>query len=146
MPWALWEVSLRRGCKQCLEVAKSATDFLLEVCRYSGYPAPIGNKGWYFKGKKKALFDQQPIDAAYMVCCLEKAYCVTGEKKYLILAKEWYDWFFGNNVKRISIVNIKSVFLLSLLPLKSTALPIKTMISSFLRLEKPGSQKNEANL
>ena len=68
---------------------------------------PIGNKGWYFKGKKKALFDQQPIDAAYMVCCLEKAYCVTGEKKYLILAKEWYDWFFGNNVKRISIVDIR---------------------------------------
>jgi len=41
-----------------------------------------------------------------MVCCLEKAYYSTDDKKYLILAKEWYNWFFGNNIKKLPVVDI----------------------------------------
>jgi len=98
IPWALW----RAGEK---EVAKEATDFLIEVCQVDGVAAPIGCKGWYKKGGKKAVFDQQPIDAAYMMGCLEQAYLTTGEKKYRDWAKKWWGWFFGENIKSIKLID-----------------------------------------
>ena len=105
MPWALWETYLRRKCKTSFAIAKETTRFLIKNCQENNVPSPIGNKGWYYKGGNKALFDQQPIDPAYMVCCLEKAYRVTEEKFYLDWAGKWYRWFFGNNINNISLID-----------------------------------------
>lgn len=105
LPWSMWELYLRRHCKTSLEIAKETTDFLLETCQINGVPAPVGNKGWYFKGRHRALYDQQPVDTAYMVCCLEKAYIATKEEKYLSWAKKWYEWFWGNNLKKLSMLD-----------------------------------------
>lgn len=105
MPWALWKTYLRRNCKTSFEIAEKTTRFLIEKCQENNIPSPIGNKGWYFKGGKKALYDQQPIDPAYMVCCLEKAYHATKDNFYLIWAGEWYRWFFGHNINKISLID-----------------------------------------
>jgi len=86
IPWALWEIYLKRKCKISFEIARETTDFLMKNCQENNIPSPIGNKGWYLKGKNKALFDQQPIDASYMVCCLEKAYYATEDNFYLNLS------------------------------------------------------------
>ncbi|MGB6607560.1 MAG: glycosyltransferase, partial [Atribacterota bacterium] len=56
-------------------------------------------------GKNKALFDQQPIDSSYMICCLEKAYYATEDNFYLNWAKKWYKWFFGNNINNIPLID-----------------------------------------
>ncbi len=105
IPWALWEVYLRRKCKTSFEIAEKTTRFLIKECQENGIPAPVGNKGWYFRDGKKALYDQQPIDAAYMVCCLEKAYYATKDDLYKGQAENWYGWFFGNNINGISLVD-----------------------------------------
>jgi len=105
IPWALWEVYLKRKCKTSFEIAKKTTDFLIANCQENNFPAPIGCNGWYIRGKNKALFDQQPIDAGYMVCCLEKAYYATKENFYLNWAKKWYKWFWGNNIKDTSLID-----------------------------------------
>jgi len=105
IPWTLWDIYLKRKCKTSFEIAKKTTEFLITNCREKNIPAPVGNKGWYFRGKSKALFDQQPIDAAYMVCCLEKAYYATGDNYYLDWAGKWYNWFWGFNIKNIPLVN-----------------------------------------
>jgi len=107
IPWALWEAYLRRNCKTSLEIADRTTRFLIEKCQENNIPAPVGNKGWYFKGGKKASYDQQPIDPAYMVCCLEKAYRVTEDKFFLDWAGKWYRWFSGNNLNNISLIDKK---------------------------------------
>jgi len=105
IPWALWDMYLKRKCKTSLEIAKKTTEFLIINCQENNIPAPIGNKGWYHRGEKKALFDQQPIDAGYMVCCLEKAYYATKESYYLTWAEKWYKWFWGNNIKNTALVD-----------------------------------------
>lgn len=104
-PWSLWEVYLKRKCRISLKIALKTTDFLINTCQERNIPSPIGNNGWYYKGNKKALYDQQPIDAGYMVCCLEKAYEATNKKVYLNWAKKWFNWFFGNNINKISLLD-----------------------------------------
>ena len=105
IPWSLWEIYLNRKCKTSFEIARKTTGFLIEKCQENDVPAPIGNNGWYYKGRKKALYDEQPIDSAYMVCCLEKAYLATEDKFYLEWAEKWYRWFFGNNINNISLTD-----------------------------------------
>ncbi|MHB1347052.1 MAG: hypothetical protein ACYCXK_06125 [Candidatus Humimicrobiaceae bacterium] len=105
IPWCFWELYLKRKCRKSLEIAIKTTDFLIDTCQENKIPSPIGNNGWYYKGSQKALFDQQPIDAAYMVCCLEKAFEATGKEFYLYWAKKWFGWFFGNNIKSISLLD-----------------------------------------
>ena len=104
LPWALWEVALSRKDEQAKEIAEKSTKFLLETCQVDGIPCPIGNNGWYVKGKEKAIYDQQPIDPAYMVCCLEKAFETTKDNYYLDWAKKWWSWFLGNNINKVSMV------------------------------------------
>lgn len=105
LPWACWEISLSRNDKDIERIAEATTKFLIETCQVQGVPAPIGNQNWYKKGEKKALFDQQPIDAAYMVCCLEKAYLYTKDQFYLNWAEKWWKWFWGNNINKISLID-----------------------------------------
>jgi hypothetical protein len=105
IPWTLWEVYLKRKCKISFEIAKRTTEFLIKNCQINNIPSPIGNKGWYFKGSNKALFDQQPIDSSYMVCCLEKAYYATEDNFYLTWAEKWYKWFWGNNINNTPLID-----------------------------------------
>lgn len=90
-------------CEKYLSIAKKTFNFLNQVCRHKNYPAPIGQAGWYYKGKNKAIFDQQAIDAADMVLCASELYQETHEEKYLEIAKEWFRWFHGNNIHRITM-------------------------------------------
>lgn len=105
IPWALWEIYIKRECKISFEIAKKTTEFLLNNCQENNIPSPIGNKGWYTRGGSKALFDQQPIDPGYMVCCLEKAYRATKDNFYLSWAEKWYKWFWGNNINKIPLID-----------------------------------------
>jgi hypothetical protein len=105
MPWALWENYLKKKCPESFKAALKTTDFLIGSCQENKIPGPIGNKGWYCMDGRKAMYDQQPVDAAYMVCCLEKAYEATGKKQYLEWAGKWYGWFFGNNINHISMID-----------------------------------------
>ncbi len=104
LPWACWEIALSRKDKEIEKIADTTTKFLIDTCQIKGIPAPIGNRGWYKKEGEKVLFDQQPIDAAYMVCCLEKAYLSTKNQFYLNWAKKWWGWFWGNNIKKTIMV------------------------------------------
>ena len=105
LPWALWETILKRNNNSLLPIAQKSTNFLIENCQIDGIPSPVGSQGWYSKGGKKPLFDQQPIEAAYMVCCLEKAYLSTKDQFYLKWAEKWWKWFWGNNINKIPLID-----------------------------------------
>ncbi|MCL5072797.1 MAG: hypothetical protein M1308_18165 [Actinobacteria bacterium] len=105
IPWTLWEIYLKRKCKISFEIAERTTEFLINNCQENKIPSSVGNKGWYTRGGNKALFDQQPIDPGYMVCCLEKAYYATKDNIYLFWAEKWYKWFWGNNINSIPLID-----------------------------------------
>lgn len=79
-------------------VALDALGFLLAVMEHNGRPSLIGNRGWHGRGKQKALFDQQPVDAAAMVLACLEAYKVTGHEHYKESAENWLTWYEGNNI------------------------------------------------
>lgn len=86
-----------------LTVATDALDFLLEVSFPEGYLRVVGNRGWYPRDGKRALFDEQPVDAGHLVeCCLE-AYRLSGHHRYLEAARQAMAWFHGTNALGIPL-------------------------------------------
>jgi hypothetical protein len=57
----------------------------------------VGCDGWFPRGGQKALFDQQPIEAAGMIDACVEAYRVTDDRFWLDRAQWCFDWFFGAN-------------------------------------------------
>ncbi len=79
------------------EVALSTLDFLTDIQWNDKFFDLVGNEGWYYMGKEKAMFGQQPIDAGYLTKAYITAYVVTGNKEYLHLAHRAFEWFLGRN-------------------------------------------------
>jgi glycosyltransferase involved in cell wall biosynthesis len=80
-----------------LKFALEALDFLTEVQYQDGYFDLIGNEGWYHRGKEKALYCQQPLDAGALTETFLLARMLTGEQKYLELAYAAFQWYLGRN-------------------------------------------------
>lgn len=100
LPYSL----LLTGDAKLEKVGLTSLQFLNEVSRVDGVPSPIGNKGWYCYGGKRAIFDQQCIDAADMVLANLAAYEKTGETKFLREASDWLRWFYGYNIRNVVMV------------------------------------------
>ncbi len=81
-----------------IELALRSLRWLLDVqTAIEGHFQPIGCTGWFPKGGQKALFDQQPIEAAGMIdACLE-AYRITADRYWNDRAQWCFNWFFGYN-------------------------------------------------
>ncbi|TSC85355.1 MAG: Glycosyltransferase [Microgenomates group bacterium Gr01-1014_16] len=68
----------------------------------------VGQAGWWRKGEPKAEFDQQPVEAGGMVEACMAAYRATKDKKYLDWANMAYEWYFGRNIIKESLVDEKT--------------------------------------
>ena len=80
-----------------LNVAIKSLNFLISKTFEKGMFVPIGQRGWHYEGKERAYFDQQPIEAAYMVQTLLKAYKTTNDPKYKKYSLISFNWFLGKN-------------------------------------------------
>ncbi len=58
---------------------------------------PIGSNGFYQRGEKPALFDQQPIEAQATVSACIEAYNATGDMFWVAEARRAFEWFLGRN-------------------------------------------------
>ncbi|MEK9156449.1 MAG: glycosyltransferase [Patescibacteria group bacterium] len=105
IPYALLKAYRLLKKKEYLETALGAVEFLRTTCRYKGIPLPIGQDGWYAKNGKKAIFDQQPLEAGDMVLLYNELYDLTNEQRYRDRAIEWLGWYFGNNISSIVLYN-----------------------------------------
>ncbi|MBC8127035.1 MAG: glycosyltransferase [Gloeobacteraceae cyanobacterium ES-bin-144] len=63
----------------------------------TGYFRPIGSNGFHQKNGKRALFDQQPIEAQAMVSACLSAFRVTLDEFWWLEAKRAFEWFLGRN-------------------------------------------------
>jgi hypothetical protein len=81
-----------------LDVAERSLQFLNSITfEGNGYFSPIGQDGWYFRGAKRAYFDQQPEDASSAVEALVLAYQITDNNDYKEKAQIAFQWFLGKN-------------------------------------------------
>ena len=64
---------------------------------------PIGSGGFFAKGKEKARFDQQPVEACATVAACVEAYRATGENFWLQEAWSAFRWFLGENDLQIPL-------------------------------------------
>lgn len=88
-----------------LRIGVESLGFLESQSRIEGKPSPVGSEGFFTRGGKRALWDQQPIDACGMVLAHTEAYRVLERENYKESALDWFSWFHGNNLKGVKLFN-----------------------------------------
>jgi hypothetical protein len=83
---------------EMFEAGLRSLRWLLEIQKSpAGYFRPIGSDGFFRKGKRPAMYDQQPVEAHGMVsACIEAFYC-TQDPFWRETARLTFDWFLGRN-------------------------------------------------
>ena len=98
LPQALLLSSRWMERKDMAHVALESLHWLLDQQTSSdGYFIPIGNRGFFPRGGKKARFDQQPIEASATVSACLDAYRITGDQYWHQRARNVFEWFTGRN-------------------------------------------------
>ena len=86
------------------EAAEKTTRFLINQIIPQNRLSLIDCKGWLRRGDQRNVqFDQQPIDAFWMVELGIFAYRYTKDTKYLNLMRAAFDWFLGVNDAETSL-------------------------------------------
>jgi hypothetical protein len=94
---------------EMVEMGLHTLDWLVKIqTAEDGCFSPVGNNGWYPKAGKKAVFDQQPIEAHAMVGACIEAYRVTREEKWLNAMNRCFNWFIGRNTLKVPIYNFST--------------------------------------
>jgi hypothetical protein len=70
-----------------------------------GYFAPVGTNGFFERGEKAAVFDQQPVDACATVSACRHAFRETGDQRWADQARRAFTWFLGQNHLHQSLYN-----------------------------------------
>jgi glycosyltransferase involved in cell wall biosynthesis len=108
LPQALFVTSLIFDNKKHLDVATKTCEFLLDNTFNGEHFSFVGCTGWYERGKSKAAFDQQPIEAVSTVMMLRAAYDATQNDRFLTLQRKAFDWFLGANDLYIPLYDFKN--------------------------------------
>ncbi|KXK45139.1 MAG: glycosyl transferase group 1 [Chlorobi bacterium OLB5] len=61
------------------------------------YISLIGNDGWYFRGKDKSKFDQQPLEIVSIIDACYQAYLISEDMEWINKSGISFSWFLGNN-------------------------------------------------
>jgi hypothetical protein len=63
----------------------------------AGLFIPIGSNGFFPQGGKRAIFDQQPVEAQTMISACLEAYRITLDNRWRKEARRVFEWFLGRN-------------------------------------------------
>lgn len=81
-----------------LELGLKVMRWLLKVqTSDAGSFRPVGSNGFFPRGKERALFDQQPIEAQATVSACIEAYHATSDLFWVTEARRAFEWFLGRN-------------------------------------------------
>jgi glycosyltransferase involved in cell wall biosynthesis len=98
IPQALISAGHEAGRREILDKGLEMLDWLLTVQKdSSGNLTLIGNRGWYQRGRKKARFDQQPVEAGSLVEACVEALSATRDPRWAQEAGLCFEWFLGRN-------------------------------------------------
>ncbi|MEJ2009152.1 MAG: glycosyltransferase family 4 protein [Acidobacteriota bacterium] len=83
---------------EVLELGLKTLRWLIKIqTSETGAFRPIGSNGFYPRGKVRALFDQQPIEAQATVSACIEAYHATTDMYWVAEARRAFEWFLGRN-------------------------------------------------
>jgi glycosyltransferase involved in cell wall biosynthesis len=98
LPHALIVSGSRMGDDAMLAAGLASLEWLWSIQKSKeGYFSPIGSNGFYVKGRPRASFDQQPVEASAMVAACLEAGRVTGDARWDGYARRAFNWFLGQN-------------------------------------------------
>lgn len=98
LPHALLLASQWTGKEEYASIGFETLDWLALIqTSKEGHYAPIGSNGFYRRGKIKARFDQQPVEAGAMVSACLEAYRMSKNEFWMEEAKRAFGWFLGEN-------------------------------------------------
>jgi glycosyltransferase involved in cell wall biosynthesis len=100
LPLAMMHSYEITGNQKVQEIALESMEFLDKVTLTNGYLTPVGNEGWYFRGGKVPLYDQQAIETMAMVLMNFQAYQIWHRPEYVEKMFVCYTWFLGENSLR----------------------------------------------
>jgi hypothetical protein len=80
-----------------LETGLKTLDYLISLQYRDGYFDLIGNEGWYFKGRERAIFSQQALDASALTAACLLAANFNNQQRYLEMGYASFHWFLGRN-------------------------------------------------
>ncbi|MEO8884416.1 MAG: glycosyltransferase family 4 protein [Mucilaginibacter sp.] len=100
LPLALLHSCEITGNEKVKKIALKTMAFLDELTLSNGYLSPVGNDGWYYKGKTFPVFDQQAIETMAMVLLHFQAYKTFRKPEYIEKMFLCYRWFLGENTLR----------------------------------------------
>jgi glycosyltransferase involved in cell wall biosynthesis len=103
IPHALLMAHQLTGSERYREVGLESLDFLTEEIYNGDYFDLVGNSRWYERGREKAIYSQQPIDAGYLTEAYASAFRVSQDPRYLDLAHAAFEWFLGRNRLGVSL-------------------------------------------
>jgi len=84
--------------RKMLEVGLRSLRWLTKVqASEAGSFRPIGSNGFYSRGKERAIYDQQPIEAQATVSACIEAYNATNDSLWVTEAQRAFEWFLGRN-------------------------------------------------
>lgn len=87
-------------CKDNMShIAIESLEWLVDqYCSDDGFFLPIGNRGFFPKDGKRAIFDQQPIESHSIISASLDAFKITGNRKWLLETYRAFNWFLGDNI------------------------------------------------
>ena len=100
LPLALLHSAEITGNEKAKKIALSTMAFLDELTLSNGYLSPVGNDGWYYRGGKFPVYDQQAIETMAMVLMHFQAYQIFRKPEYIEKMFLCYKWFLGENTLR----------------------------------------------
>jgi len=108
LPHALFVAAQCWPNEPFLEVAVESFGFLDRATTADGVFWPVGNHDWYPHGEAKALYDQQPVEAATMADAALAAFAARGDGKYLEIFRQAHGWFHGRNSRGENLADVES--------------------------------------
>jgi glycosyltransferase involved in cell wall biosynthesis len=100
LPLALLHSCEITGNEKAKQIALKAMAFLDKLTLSNGYLSPVGNDGWYHRGGKFPVYDQQAIETMAMVLMHFQAYQIFRKPQYIEKMFLSYKWFLGENTLR----------------------------------------------
>jgi D-serine deaminase-like pyridoxal phosphate-dependent protein len=101
LPEALIRAGIALEVPRYTETGLRALRFYEDVTIESGIFVPIGNEGWYQRGRLRARYVQQPLEAVAMVDAELAAFDATQDAAHLSTAELALEWYYGKNSRGV---------------------------------------------
>lgn len=108
LPLALFLAYLLTKKSDYLKIAEKSYLFLDNTTRKPDHACPISHAGWKIGSKNFETYDQQAIEATDMVLASLAGFLSTNNSFYKKSADDWFDWFTGNNIGKLNLINQKT--------------------------------------